>query len=317
MAITEFSSALNQVATERGIPVESIISSIKDALATAYRKDRKEYGEEVNIEDISVELDSQTGEVRIIKDSKDVTPAGFGRIAAQTAKQVILQKIREAEKDMVIKEFKAKVGELVIGTVFRIDGGFVTLDLGKVHAQGVMPYSEQVSSEAYRLGQKLKVLIKEVKQGPKGMEIIVSRSDPKFVLKLFEQEVPEIASNTVTVEAIAREAGSRTKMAVYSKDDKIDPVGSCVGQKGVRVQSIIAELFGEKIDIIPFSQITEKFIASSLAPAKVTEVELFQEEKRAVVSVPSDQQSLANGKDGQNARLANKLTKWKIDIKGT
>ena len=179
-----------------------------------------------------------------------------------------------------------------------------------------MPQSEQVSSEDYRINQKLKVLIKDIRDSSRGTEIIVSRSAPEFVIRLFEQEVPEIASGTVTIEAISREAGSRTKMAVYSKDDKIDPVGSCVGQKGVRVQSIISELYGEKIDIIPFSEITEKFIAASLSPAKVTDVVLFEDEMRAEVSVPEDQQSLAIGKEGQNARLANKLTKWKIDIKG-
>ncbi len=316
MAITEFSSALNQVATERGIPVENIIESIKEALVTAYKKDRKENGEDIDdSEGIVAKLNSESGEVNIIKDLVDVTPAGFGRIAAQTAKQVILQKIRETEKEQIIKEFKSKIGEIVSGHIFRMEGGLIILDLGKSHAQGIMPPQEQVQTESYRINQRLKVLVKDVRMGPKGTEIIVSRSDADFVIKLFEQEVPEIASGVVTVSAIAREAGSRTKMAVHSKDDKVDPVGSCVGQKGVRVQSIIAELFGEKIDIVPFSNTVEKFIASSLSPAKVTEVEIFEEDKRAVVSVPEDQQSLAIGKEGQNARLANKLTKWKIDIK--
>ncbi len=317
MSITEFSLALNQVATERGIPVESVVESIKTALATAYKKDRKEHGEDIEELEVDVDLNEHTGEVKILKEGKDVTPSGFGRIAAQTAKQVILQKIRETEKDVVITEFKAKLGEIVLGQVFRIANGVITLDLGKSHAQGVMPQSEQVATEMYRINQRLKVLVKDIRQSPKGTEIIVSRSDPDFVKKLFEQEVPEIASGTVVIEAIAREAGSRTKMAVQSSDDKVDPVGSCVGQKGVRVQSIIAELFGEKIDIVPFSNITEKYIAASLSPAKVTEVDLHEEDKRAVVSVPEDQQSLAIGKEGQNARLANKLTRWKIDIKGS
>jgi transcription termination/antitermination protein NusA len=316
MAITEFNLALNQVASERGIPVENIIASIKDAMATAFRKDRKEHGEEIILETIEVDLDQMSGEVKILMDGADVTPAGFGRIAAQTAKQVILQKIRETEKELVFKEYTSKAGEIVIGTIFRVDNGNITLDLGKSHAQASMPYAEQVSTEQYRGGQKIKVLVKEVRETSKGPEIIVSRSDPKFVAKLFEQEVPEIAAGTVSIEAISREPGSRTKMAVYSRDDKVDPVGSCVGQKGVRVQSIITELFGEKIDIIPFSFTTEKFIAASLSPAKVTEVILHEEDKRAEVSVPMDQQSLAIGKDGQNARLANKLTRWKIDIKG-
>lgn len=309
MSITEFNAALNQVAAERGIPVATIIDSIKTALIAAYKKD---YGGE--LEDISVDLDHHTGEAKIFLKSEDVTPAGFGRIAAQTARQVILQKIRETEKTQILKEFKEKIGTIVNGQVFRMENRTITLDLGKAH--GVMPIQEQVQSETYRLNQKLKVLVQEIRETPKGTEIIVSRSDPKFIERLFEQEVPEIASKVVVIKAIAREAGARTKMAVQSTDEKVDPVGSCVGQKGVRVQAIINEVFGEKIDIIPFSNITEKFIAASLSPAKVTEVELDNENKKATVSVPEDQQSLAIGKEGQNARLANKLTKWKIDIKG-
>ncbi len=316
MAMSEFNAAINQVASERGIPVESVLDSVKSALATAYKKDRKEHDEEVDLESIAVDLDSDTGEVKVLKDGKDVTPSGFGRIAAQTAKQVILQKIRETEKDVITAEYKQKIGQLVVGQVFRIENGIITLDLGKTRTQAVMPQNEQVLSEGYRSNQRLKVLIKDIRDTTRGPEIVVSRSDPEFVMKLFEQEVPEIASGVVKIEAIAREAGSRTKMAVSSRDEKVDPVGSCVGQKGVRVQSIIAELFGEKIDIVPYSGSIEKFIAASLSPAKVTEVDLVMEDKRAIVSVPEDQQSLAIGKEGQNARLANKLTKWKIDIKG-
>ena len=309
MALTEFNSAINQVATERGIPVESVMESIRVALATAYKRD---YGGD--IKDVVVDLNEDTGEARILKDNEDVTPAGFGRIAAQTAKQVILQKIRETEKDIVTNEYKSKIGTIVAGHIFRSDSGVVVLDLGK--AQGVLPQSEQVQSEQYRINQRLKVLVKDVRQTTRGTEIIVSRADSDFVRRLFEQEVPEIASGVVRIEAIAREAGSRTKMSVSSSDEKVDPVGSCVGQKGVRVQSIIAELFGEKIDIVPYSFVVDKFIAASLSPAKVIDVELFHDEKRALVTVPEDQQSLAIGKEGQNARLANKLTKWKIDIKG-
>src|SRR3989344_667588 len=310
MPITEFSAALKQVATERGISEDSVLESIRAALVSAYRKDYSD----VEPEEIEVELDPSTGEAKILREGKDVTPSGFGRIAAQTAKQVILQKIRETEKNVILNEFRNKVGTIVNGHVFRMESGVVILDLGKAH--GVLPQSEQVQSETYRLNQRLKVLIKDIRETTRGTEIIVSRADPEFVKKLFEQEVPEIASGTVVIKAIAREAGSRTKMAVYSNDEKIDPVGSCVGQKGVRVQSIISEIFGEKIDIVPFSTSTEKFVAASLSPAKVTEVELDNENKKATVSVPEDQQSLAIGKEGQNARLANKLTKWKIDIKG-
>ena len=310
MAITEFSAAINQVATERGIPVENVLETIRMALATAYRKD---FGGD--LENIEVELNPDTGEAKILRDGEDVTPSGFGRIAAQTAKQVILQKIRETEKEIILDEYKEKLGTIMQGTIFRIDSNVIILDLGK--AQGVLPQSEQVDSEEYRINQRIKILVKDVRQGGRGTEIIVSRSDPDFVVRLFEQEVPEIASGVVTIEAIAREAGSRTKMAVSSSDEKIDPVGSCVGQKGVRVQAIISELFGEKIDIIPYSAMMDKFIAASLSPAKVIDVELDEEEQRALVTVPEDQQSLAIGREGQNARLANKLTRWKIDIKGT
>ncbi len=316
MATSEFNAAINQVASERGIPVESVMDSVKSALATAYKKDRKEHGEEVDLESIQVDLDSDTGEVKVLKEGKDVTPSGFGRIAAQTAKQVILQKIRETEKEVITTEFKQKIGQIVVGQVFRVENGIITLDLGKSRTQAIMPQGEQVPTENYRANQRIKVLVKDIRESTRGPEIIVSRADPELVSKLFEQEVPEIASGVVKIEAIAREAGFRTKMAVSSREDKVDPVGSCVGQKGVRVQSIIAELFGEKIDIVPYSGSTEKFIASSLSPAKVTEVELVVDEHRAIVTVPEDQQSLAIGKEGQNARLANKLTKWKIDIKG-
>ncbi len=332
MAITEFSAALNQVATERGIPAESVLESIKTALISAYKKDfeqpdakdiktatkpsvdKDDKTEEEPEDNFEVDLNPDTGEAKILKEGKDVTPAGFGRIAAQTAKQVILQKIRETEKGVILKEFEEKIGTVVSGTIFRVENNVATLDLGKAH--GILPPNEQVPAEQHKLNQRVKVLVKEIRETPKGTEIIVSRADPQFVERLFEQEVPEIASGTVIIEAIAREAGNRTKMAVSSKDERVDPVGSCVGQKGVRVQSIINELFGEKIDIVPYSPNLDKFIAASLSPAKVVEVELNQEEQSATVSVPEDQQSLAIGKEGQNARLANKLTKWKIDIKG-
>ena len=315
MANTEFKAALNQVATERGIQVEDVLESIRMALASAYKKDYEVTEDEKEDDEIVVLLDPNTGEASIHKDGKDVTPSGFGRIAAQTAKQVILQKIRETEKQVIFEEFEDKIGTIVMGIIFRNEGGRVVMDLGKAH--GIMPQSEQVDSEIYRTNQRMKVYVKDVHQGSRGTEIIISRSDANFVKLLFEQEVPEIASGVVEIKAIAREAGSRTKMAVVSSDDKIDPVGSCVGQKGVRVQSIIAELYGEKIDIIPYSDQIEKFIAASLSPARVTEVVIDEAENKAVVSVPEDQQSLAIGKEGQNARLANKLTKWKIDIKGT
>ncbi len=310
MAISEFRAAINQVATERGISPLDVLDSVRVALAKAYVKD---FGGE--IEQIRVDLDEETGESRIYDlDGKDITPSGFGRIAASAAKQVIIQKIRETEKAAIFEELKVKIKKIVSGTIFKVENGLVVVDLGKT--QGIMPYGEQVSNETYRPGQRIKVYVKEIKDGPRGTEVILSRSAPELVVRLFEEEVPEIANGTVEIVGIAREAGSRTKMAVYSNDDKIDPVGSCVGQKGVRVQSIIQELFGEKIDIIPFATSIEKFIAASLSPARVTEVEINEAEKTAVVSVPEDQLSLAIGKEGQNVRLAFKLTKWKIDIKG-
>jgi N utilization substance protein A len=317
MATSEFKLAIAQVATERGISPEDVISSIKSAMIKAYIRDFGGTADKEKLaEEITVNIDEETGETRLFDlNGKDITPSGFGRIAANAARGVISQKIRESEKQMILAEFKDKIGEIMIGTIFRIEDGFIIVDLGKT--QGIMPYSEQVQSESYYLNQKIKVLVKEVRQGVKGTEVIVSRSSADFVKKLFEAEVPEIANGTVEIVAIAREAGSRTKMAVTSDDDKIDPVGSCVGQKGVRVQSIITELLGEKIDIIPYATSTEKFIASALSPARVTEVVIDEAENKAVVSVPEDQLSLAIGKDGQNVRLAFKLTKWKMDIKGT
>jgi len=312
MAITEFSAALNQVATERGISPEQVISSIKEAIIAAFRKDNPTVATEN--EELTVEMSPEDGSVKVLKGDKDVTPAGFGRIATQTAKQVILQKVRETEKEVIIKEYRSKIGSIVNAVIFRADSGLVIVDLGKT--QGIMPPHEQVPNETYRLNQRIKVLIKEIQNTPRGEEVVVSRSDPNFVKELFSIEVPEINSDVVKIESVAREAGSRTKIAVSSSDSHVDPVGSCVGQKGVRVQTIIKELGTEKIDIVTFSADTEKFIAQSLSPATVTKVVLNIDTKTATISVPEDQLSLAIGKEGQNVRLAVKLTGWKIDIKG-
>ncbi len=309
MAISEFAAALNQVAAERGIPVESVISTIEQALVSAYKRDAGSTSEEV-----TATVDSNTGEARVFKAGVDVTPSGFGRIAAQTAKQVILQKIRETEKQSVITEFQKKIGTIVNSHIFRIEKGVVIVDLGKV--QGVLPQSEQPQNERYTVNQKLKVLVKDIREGVRGLEIFVSRADSGFVSALFAQEVPEVSQATVKIEAITREPGSRTKMAVSSRDSNIDPVGSCVGQKGVRVQSIIAELGGEKIDIVPWNSEADRFIAAALSPAKVVDVILDRDAKEAKVIVPDDQLSLAIGKEGQNVRLAAKLTGWRIDVKG-
>jgi len=315
MAITEFSSALNQVCNERGISASSVLEAIKTSLIAAYKKDYPG----VSTIDLVAEINEENGEAKIYKtledgSLQDITPAGFGRIAAQTAKQVILQKIREEEKDAVLDEYKKRIGEIVAGHIFRMEKGNAIVDLGKT--QATMVISDQIPGERYYINQRLKVLIKEIKEGEKGAEVIVSRSDPKFIAGLFAMEVPEITSGSVKIEAIAREAGSRTKIAVSSSQERIDPVGSCVGQKGVRVTNVINEIGDEKIDIIAYSQSRERFIASSLSPAKVRDVIIDLDTKTATIEVMEDQLSLAIGKDGQNVRLAAKLTGFKIDIKG-
>ena len=310
--ITEFSAALNQVANERGISPENVLIAIELALIAAYKKDFMD--RDSNVEDIRAQVDPQTGAAQIFKGDQDITPAGFGRIAAQTAKQVILQQIRKSEVDSVVDEFRSKRNTIVQGVVLRIDPNLVVVDVGRVH--GVMPVREQIPTENYRSGMNLNVLVKDIRDIGRGTEIVVSRADSQFVISLFEKEVPEIASGIVKINAIAREAGSRTKVAVYSTERNVDPVGACVGHKGVRVQSILDEIRGEKIDIIPYDANIDRFIANSLSPARVTNVKIDVEKKLAEVKVPEDQQSLAIGKQGQNVRLAHKLTGWKIDIEG-
>lgn len=236
----------------------------------------------------------------------------FGRVAAQTAKQVIIQRIREAERQSMFEEYKEKEGQVVNGQVQRVEGRNVFVDLGK--SIGVLFPSEQIEGENYRVGQHVKVYLVRVESDTKGPGLLLSRTHPEMVRHLFSLEVPEIFTGTVEIKAIAREAGSRTKIAVFSAEEGVDPIGSCVGQKGTRVQAIIDELGGEKIDIIQWDENAKKFISAALSPAKVLHVELFDEEKRALVTVPQDQLSLAIGKRGQNVRLAAKLTGWKIDV---
>jgi len=236
----------------------------------------------------------------------------YGRIAAQTAKQVILQKIREAEKEVISSEYKSKEGEIVSGIVQRIEGHTVFVDIGKT--LGILNREEQIPGEFYRPGQRLKLYITKVEDTPKGSVILLSRAYPKLVSKLFELEVPEIASGTVVIKAIAREPGFRTKIAVVSNEEGVDPIGACVGQRGTRIMAVINELGGEKIDVISFEEKPEKFITNALAPAKVVKVQV-EDKNTAVVFVPADQLSLAIGKDGRNVRLAAQLTGWKIDIK--
>jgi N utilization substance protein A len=236
----------------------------------------------------------------------------YGRIADQTAKQVIIQKIREAEKVSVLNEYGQKEGEIVSGIVQRIERGSIFVDMGR--ATGMISYEEQIPGEHYKQGERVRAYLYAVEESPKGILLKLSRAHPKFLVKLFEIEAPEIAQGVVEVKAIAREAGARSKIAVFSSDNHIDPIGSLVGQRGVRVSTVMSELRGEKIDIIQWNNNTSQFIEEALSPAKILSIELFEEEKRAIVMVSEDQQSLAIGKGGQNVRLAAKLTGWKIDI---
>lgn len=313
MAITEFTAALNQVASERNISPDVVLDTLREALVAAYNKDNIVSEDDV----VEAKIDPDTGEVKIFVNGKDSTPMGFGRIASQTAKQVILQQIREAEKRSIAHEYRELLGTMTQGYIFRIDKDTVVMDIGK--AQGLLPPSEKIPTEKYMMNQKYKVLIKEVtdEDVPGGSMIILSRKDPKFIEVLLSQEVPEIEKGIVKIESIAREAGERTKIAVSSSDPKIDPSGACIGQRGVRVQAVTDELNGEKIDIINYSPDPDRFIAASLAPAHVIDVTLDLENKTAFVKVSEDQLSLAIGNNGQNVRLAAKLTGWKINIEGS
>ncbi len=307
---SEFALALNQVATERGIDVAVVIESIKAAILAAYRKD---YGTQ-SLEELTVDINPNTGEAKVFKDKTDITPPGFGRIAAQTAKQVILQRIREAEKKAVLEEYSSRIGTTTPGMILRFDGTNIIVDIGKTEA--VMPPGEQISSERYHLNQRLTFYIEGIRDTIRGNQIIVSRAHKGLIAGLFNREVPEVANGAVELKEIAREPGHRTKIAVFSNQSGVDPVGSCVGQKGVRVQAVINEFNGlEKIDIIQWNNDAKLFIQGALAPAKDIEVELNEKKKTVVAYVPDDQLSLSIGKDGQNVRLAGKLTGWKIDIK--
>ena len=312
-ARTEFASALNQICAEHGIEVDVVLDSIKEALLAAYRRD---FGmnEETQYE---ANIDPQTGESHLFlvegEKKKEVTPPGFGRIAAQVAKQVLIQKIREAEKSSILNEYSKRVGSLVSGRIIRFDGPNVIVDIDRTEA--IMPKVEQVVAENYKINQRLTLYIKGIEELGKGQQIVVSRADKNLVEGLFKREVPEVSSGAVKIKEIAREAGNRSKIAVFSTQAGVDPVGSCVGQKGVRVQAVINELGGEKIDIIQFSEDINKFIAAALSPAEKVKVDIDEKKKTATVSVPEDQLSLAIGKDGQNVRLAVKLTGYKIDIK--
>ncbi len=339
--VKEFISAMDELEKERGISKDYLVESLEAALVTAYKRNFD------SVDNVKVTIDGQTGEIHIyavmnvveesqdplleinLKDAKkinkkakvgetvdvEIKPKDFGRIAAQTAKQVVVQKIREVERDMVFTEYSDKKGEIVSGLVQKADPGTaIIVDLGKL--EGIMPLKEQVPTEKYRVNDKIRGYVMSVERGAKGNpQAIISRSHPDFVRRLFELEIPEIYEGLIEVKSVSRDPGSRSKVAVYSKNENIDPVGSCVGQKGVRIQNIINELNGEKIDVIEWSEDPSTYIAASLLPSQVLAVDVREEEKFAQVIVPDDQLSLAIGKAGQNARLAARLTNWKVDIK--
>lgn len=346
MSISPFIAAINQIVDEKGISRERVIETIEAAVAAAYRR---EYGKPSQI--IRVKLDEKTGEFKpiqvfevveieeeleeparqkTVEQAKEIDKNAkvgeevseplevhqdFGRIAAQTAKQVIIQRLREAERDVIFDEFKGKENQLLTGNVQQIEGDNVIVSLGKANA--VLPAREQIPNEHYRIGQRLRVYLKEVSQTNRGPQIILSRADERLILKLFVIEVPEIPSEDVEIKSIAREAGSRTKIAVTSHRENLDPVGSCVGQKGTRVQAVLNEIGDEKIDIILWDGNIESFIKNALSPAKVNRVKIIstgEQNNNARVYVDNDQLSLAIGKNGQNVRLASKLTKYTIDV---
>lgn len=332
--------ALEDLEKEKGIKKEYLLESIETALVTAYKRNFD------SSENVKVVMDEQTGSTNVysvkeivekvenpviqidLKSAKkinktlkvgdqvdvEIVPKNFGRIAAQTAKQVIVQKIREAERDVLYTEYSDRKGEIVSGIIQKADRGIVIMNLGKL--EGVMPAKEQIPTEKYRVNDKIKAYVLDVDRGEKGApQVIISRSHPDFVRKMLEIEIPEIYEGIIEVKSVSRDPGKRCKVAVYSQDENIDPVGSCVGQKGIRIQNIINELHGEKIDVIEWNPDIATFIASALLPAKIMAVDVKEEEKFAQVIVADDQLSLAIGKAGQNARLAAKLTNWKIDIK--
>jgi N utilization substance protein A len=316
--------SLREVERERGISFETLLEAIEKALASAYL--RMAGGDEtrgaravidredgtVTVYAQEVEIDPDTEEIEILKEWED-TPADFGRIAAQTAKQVILQRLREAERDITFGEYSGREGDIVTGIVQQQDNRYTILDLGK--AEALMPPQEQIPHERYEHGARLKAYIVEVRKSARGPQIIVSRTHPNLIRRLFELEVPEILDGVVEIKGVAREPGHRSKIAVASNDRNVDPVGACVGSKGSRVRMVMNELRGEKIDIIKWTDNIEDFVANALSPAKVTEVRIKDDGQTALVIVPDYQLSLAIGKEGQNARLSARLTGLRVDIK--
>jgi N utilization substance protein A len=335
----EFIGAIEEIERSKGIAKDVLLEAIEAALISAYRRN---FGSSQNVR---VHIDRETGEIKVfsrrtvveqVTDPRteislaeareldpnyreqdvvetEVTPKDFGRIAAQTAKQVVVQRIREAERGIIFEEFSSREGDIVTGRVHRQENRNIMIDLGR--AEGILTPNEQIPGELYRQGERIKSYILEVRKTTKGPQIMVSRTHPGLLKRLLEFEVPEIHDGIVEIKGIAREAGSRSKIAVYSRDETVDPVGACVGPKGVRVQTIVNELRGEKMDIVRWSPRIEEFVANALSPAKVVAVQCHEDGKVARVVVPDYQLSLAIGKEGQNARLAAKLTGWRIDIR--
>ncbi|MFH1269427.1 MAG: transcription termination factor NusA [Candidatus Omnitrophota bacterium] len=306
----ELLAILDQMEREKGIKKDILIEAVESALVSAARR-------ALNIrpeEELKVELDRNTGKIKAFRNKEEVISMDFGRIAASTARQVIIQKIREAEKDVVFNEFQGKVGEIVSGTVYRFDKGNIIVDLlGKT--EGVILKREQSSKEEFRQGQRICAYVVDVKRDTRGPQIILSRTHPHLLKKLFELEVPEIYEGIVEIKAIAREPGARTKIAVWSKNEKVDSVGACVGMRGNRIRNIVNELQGEKIDIVRYSDDIREYIKAGLSPAKVSEIKLDKEKLKAEVIVDDDQLSLSIGKHGQNVRLASRLIGWELDIR--
>lgn len=306
----ELLAIVEQLEREKGIKKEVLIEAIESALLSAAKKVIDVKPEE----ELKVTLDRETAKIRVFRNEEEVTTVDFGRIAASTARQVIIQKIREAEKDVVFNEFQGKVGEIVSGMVYRFEKGNIVVDLlGK--AEGILPKREQSPKEEFKQGQRIRAFIAEVRREAKGAQIILSRTHANFVKKLFELEVPEIYEGIVEIKSISRQPGERTKIAVCSKNDKVDSVGACVGMRGNRVRNIVTELHGEKIDIVRYNDDMREYIKAALSPAQVSEIKLNKELQKAEVIVADDQLSLAIGKHGQNVRLASRLIGWELDIR--
>ncbi|MBN1688087.1 MAG: transcription termination/antitermination protein NusA [Candidatus Omnitrophica bacterium] len=304
----ELKSSLEYIEKEKGITKEVLLEALRQALISACRKTYGSQGE-----DIEIKVDPITCDIRLLKNGEEVDDVDFGRIAAQTAKQVIIQKIREAERESIFDEYTKRLHDIVTGTVHRIEKKAIIVDLGKT--EGILPAREQSPQDHYRQGDLIRAYVLEVKKTPKGPEIILSRAHAGLVSVLFEGEVPEIREGIVQIRGVVREAGARSKIAVTSNDDKIDCVGSCVGIRGQRVKNIVRELGGEKIDIIRFSSDLETYIRNAMAPAELAEIHLRKEEESANILVQDDQLSLAIGKKGQNVRLASKLIGWRLDVR--